>query len=46
MTAAITPVTPATPIGVMPQGGTVSSAQQITVPIGGNGRGHHHCGSK
>ena len=34
MTAAITPVTPAAPIGVMPQGGTVSSAQQITVPMG------------
>ena len=34
MTAAITPVTPAAPVGVMPQGGTVSSAQQLTVPMG------------
>ena len=34
MTAAITPVTPAAPVGVTPQGGAVSSAQQLTVPIG------------
>ena len=34
MTTAITLVTPAAPIDVMPQGGTVSSAQQITTPMG------------
>ena len=34
MTTAITPVTPAVPIDVTPQGGTVSSAQQITTPVG------------
>ena len=34
MTTAITPVTPAVSINVMPQGGTVSSAQQITTPVG------------
>ena len=34
MTTAITPVTPAAPIDVMPQGGAVSSAQQITTPVG------------
>ena len=34
MTTAITPVTPAAPIDVTPQGGTVSSAQQITTPVG------------
>ena len=34
MTTAITPVTPAAPIDVMPQGGAVSSAQQITTPMG------------
>ena len=34
MTTAITPVTSAATIDVMPQGGTVSSAQQITTPVG------------
>ena len=34
MTTVITPVTLAVPINVTPQGGTVSSAQQITTPIG------------
>ena len=34
MTTAITPVAPAAPIDVTPQGGTVSSAQQITTPVG------------
>ena len=34
MTTAITPVTRAAPIDVTPQGGTVSSAQQITTPVG------------
>ena len=34
MTTAITPVTPAAPIDVTPQGCTVSSAQQITTPVG------------
>ena len=34
MTTAITPVTPAAPIDITPQGGTVSSAQQITTPVG------------
>ena len=34
MTTAITPVTPAAPIDVMPQGGAVSSAQQITTSMG------------
>ena len=34
MTTAITPVTPDVPIDVMPQGSAVSSAQQITIPVG------------
>ena len=34
MTTVITPVTLAVPIDVMPQGGAVSSAQQITTPMG------------
>ena len=34
VTAVITSVTPAAPIGVMPQEGTVSSAQQLTVSMG------------
>ena len=34
MTAAITPVTPAAPVGMTLQGGAVSSAQQLTVPVG------------
>ena len=34
MTTAITPVTSAVTIDVMPQGGAVSSAQQITTPVG------------
>ena len=34
MTTAITPVTSAATIDVMPQEGTVSSAQQITIPMG------------
>ena len=34
MTTAITPVTLAAPIDVMSQGGAVSSAQQITTPVG------------
>ena len=33
MTRAITPVISAAPIDVTPQGGTVSSAQQITTPV-------------
>ena len=34
MTTVITPVTPTVPIDVTPQGATVSSAQQITTPMG------------
>ena len=34
VTTAITPVAQAVPIDVTPQGGTVSSAQQITTPMG------------
>ena len=34
ITTAITPVTPAAPVDVMPQGGTVSSAQQTVTPMG------------
>ena len=34
MTTAITPVTSAATIDVMPQGGAISSAQQITTPMG------------
>ena len=34
MTTVITPVAPAVPIDITPQGGTVSSAQQITTPVG------------
>ena len=33
-TAAITPVIPAVPVNVMPQGGTVSSTQQTITPVG------------
>ena len=34
MTTAITPLAPAAPIDIMPQGGAVSSAQQIITPVG------------
>ena len=34
ITTVITPVTSAATIDVMPQGGTISSAQQITTPVG------------
>ena len=34
ITTAITPMTPAVPVNVMPQGGTVNSAQQTVTPVG------------
>ena len=34
MTTAITPVTSAATMDVMPQGGVISSAQQVTIPMG------------